>query len=283
MKHKLSAAFSFVSASPDLKERTLAALRRRTARTARPARRWIPAVACLLAVVVALGGCGVYFTPTAVISVDVNPSVELSVNPFNRVISATGRNADGEALLSGLSLRFLDYRDAVDTLLAADSVAQCLSQGEVLSIAVADDNETRQAAMLDELSHHAAQSENVYCYPAQPQDVEDAHALGLSCGRYRVYRQILELDPTFSAQDAARMTMAQLRDLLAQLNRENPGILSGEALLPHHDETPSLPVQTPVPEQSAAQSSGQGQGQGMGHGAGSGENPGQHRYHGHHE
>lgn len=236
MQNKIKNAFDVVRADPALKSKALDVALRHSARRSAPARRWVPAMACLLVVVLALGGCGVYFTPTSVISVDVNPSVELSVNRFHRVISANGCNADGETLLDGLSLRFLDYRDALRTILAADTVTHSLSEGEVLSISVADADEARQTAMLSEIAQTTAGEENAYCFPSQPQDVEEAHHLGLSCGRYRVFSQIQALDPDFDPQDAAQMTMAQLRDLLSQLAEEFPDQLPEDDLFAHHGE-----------------------------------------------
>lgn len=236
MQDKVKNAFDTVRADPALKSKALDVVLRHSPRRSVPARRWVPAMACLLVVVLALGGCGVYFTPTSVISVDVNPSVELSVNRFHRVISANGCNADGETLLDGLSLRFLDYREALRTILAADAVTHSLSEGEVLSISVADADEARQTAMLSEIAQTTVDEENAYCFPSQLQDVEEAHHLGLSCGRYRVFSQIQALEPSFDPQDAAQMTMAQLRDLLAQLTEEHPDQLPDDDLFAHHGE-----------------------------------------------
>ena len=84
MNERLKEAFGAVHAEESLKRGTLDAIRRKTRgyrRCALP-RRLVPALACLM---VALGGLGgLYFTPTSVISIDVNPSLELSVNRFDR-------------------------------------------------------------------------------------------------------------------------------------------------------------------------------------------------------
>lgn len=57
-----------------------------------------------------------YYTPYSYVSLDVNPSIEFSLNRFNIVLSAKGVNSDGEEILSGLhigSLKNMHIRDAI--------------------------------------------------------------------------------------------------------------------------------------------------------------------------
>ena len=70
---------------------------------------------------IGLGGYFSYFTEASVISVDINPSIELSVNIYGRVISATGINEDGEALLADVSVDHMDYAYAIVDMLNSES------------------------------------------------------------------------------------------------------------------------------------------------------------------
>ncbi len=82
------------------------------------------------------GGYWLYFTPTATISIDINPSIELGVNRFNRVVSVEGYNADGVKLAGELSVQYADYMDALNQVLANDTVAALLDADGVLTITV---------------------------------------------------------------------------------------------------------------------------------------------------
>ncbi len=64
------------------------------------------ATACA-ALLLAIGITGYSWTKTPVsyISIDVNPSIELSLNRFGRVVSATAFNAEGRKILETLSLK----------------------------------------------------------------------------------------------------------------------------------------------------------------------------------
>ena len=84
MDERLREAFDEVRADEALKERTRAFLADKTAkRRRRPV--WRLAAACLTLLVLA-GGALLWTTPVAAVSVDVNPSLELALNCFDRVV-----------------------------------------------------------------------------------------------------------------------------------------------------------------------------------------------------
>ena len=57
--------------------------------------------------------------PAALISVDINPSIELEVNKANQIISATSVNEDGQQVLDDLDLEEKDLSDGVDAIVSA--------------------------------------------------------------------------------------------------------------------------------------------------------------------
>ena len=237
----LKEALDQVRAEEALKERTRAFLWQKTRGYTRsvppPGRRWIPAAACLLLLTVALwGGTWLYFTPTMEISVDINPSVELGVNRFDRVISVDGYNEDGQALARLLNVKYRDCEDAIQQILETDTVSTLLANDELLSIAVVGENDTQTARVLSQIEGCTAGVENVSCYAAHAEDVETAHALGLSCGKYRMYQELQALDPGITVEEVREMTMRELQTLKDRLEagedpagQTGPGTQSGSA------------------------------------------------------
>ena len=116
--NELRRALDSVRADEALKRRTQEYVAAQTGnygiarRVSRPARGWraLAAASCLL-IVLLLGGW-LYLAPTAYISVDINPSLELYVNRFDQVVSAKGYNQAGQALADDLGIRFLNYSHA---------------------------------------------------------------------------------------------------------------------------------------------------------------------------
>lgn len=82
-----------------------------------------------------------YFTPTAVISIDVNPSIELDVNRFDQIIGVEGYNEDGQELAASLDVLYKDYESALSEVLEAQWMQDYLQADEMLSIAVVQTEE----------------------------------------------------------------------------------------------------------------------------------------------
>jgi hypothetical protein len=78
--------------------------------------RWIWAYSLLATAVFALIASGVYFVPTTFISVDINPSIVISTNMFDRVIHVETLNDDAYLLLSNVNLNGLTAERAVEVL-----------------------------------------------------------------------------------------------------------------------------------------------------------------------
>lgn len=218
MNEKLRRSFDHIQAGEDLKRRTGAYLAQRTRSYARKpytALRWA-AAACVFLLTAGLAGIWVFFSPVSAISVDINPSLELGINRFDRVVSVESFNAEGEALAQELNLRFLDYTHALHRLLDDQQVQSYLDQGEGLSILVVCDDQTRSETMLAQVEGCTSGRGNVYCHSGGSEHASEAHAAGLSTGKYQAYLSLKDLDPTVTTEDAQGMTMKEIRDKIQE-------------------------------------------------------------------
>lgn len=233
------------SAAPSVPQRSSARVVRPLWRTLAP----LAACVAVVAVLVGFGGYHVYTTPAAAISIDVNPSVELGVNCFDRVVSVDAYNDDGQRLVESLDEDVLNmnYEDAVDCILTSDDMQSLLAKGEILSVAVAGEDDARCDVMLTRLeqctNEHA--SGHAYCHRTDANEVEQAHHNGVSFGKYQAILAAQEADPSLTFEQARNMTMRELR-----------AIADGEV-------------------DGAAAAGGQGSGAGRGDGAGSSQGQGQ--------
>ncbi len=191
-------------------------------------------VACALAAsmtcaLLVAGGAKSFLTPVSVISIDVNPSIELGVNRFDRVVSVEGMNDDGSRLADRLDVRFEDYTAAVDEVLR---VLQ-LPEDEIISITVVGGNEDKNSRMLTEVQGCAEGYSQVHCYSASFGKTEEgeAHSSGLSCGKYRAFLELRSLDPNVTVEDVQGWTMREIQDrinaLIDAVGAENNGTASG--------------------------------------------------------
>ena len=228
MDKMMKELFGPVRADEGLKERTRAFLAEQTrgytrARTEnRGYALYAGACACLL--VLLLGGHWLYFTPTARISVDINPSLELDINRFDQVISVTGFNDDGRELSDTLDVKYKNYAAAIEQLLAHDTIAALLSDSEVMTITVVGPDEQRSAELLSGVEACTAGRSDTYCFSAHSEEVAGAHELGLSCGKYRAFLELRQLDPDITPEAVQGMTMREIRDRINSLLAGSGGV-----------------------------------------------------------
>ena len=77
-----------------------------------------------------------YFTPTAQISIDINPSLELGVNRLDKVVYVKSYNEDGQELAEELDLNFQSYTEALGQIVSSAVVEELLSEDGVMTIGV---------------------------------------------------------------------------------------------------------------------------------------------------
>lgn len=272
MRDELKTALDKVTADEAVRQSTRAFLARQThdygTAKARPrtARRLVAAFACLALVVAGGTGYWAYFSPTCAISIDINPSVELSVNRFDKVISVDGIGEEGEALAETLDVRFLNYADALDSLLENQTIEDCLARNEVLSIAVAGDNQSQADAILAQAQTCTAGTQNVYCHAADSEELEHAHEAGLSFGKYQAFLILQSLDPSVTPEDVQGLTMREIRDRIAALDPDAAQGLYSEGY--HHAGNGTGAGNGA--SNGTGNSSGSGNGTGAGNGSGAG-------------
>ena len=105
------------------------------------------AAACVLLVLCAGGIFSwLWFSTKAVVSIDVNPSVALSLNRFEYVIDTQAGNTDGAEVLDDLSLKNLKLSTALDALMGAMSRKGYLDDQAQISVFVdgSDDDFNRE-------------------------------------------------------------------------------------------------------------------------------------------
>lgn len=228
MNNRLKETFDNIHAEEDLKRNTRAFLDQKTqgyqrhGRSTFARKSLIPVTVCCLFLFIGLGGGHMYFTPASVISIDINPSMELGVNRFDRVISIEGFNPDGDRLADSLDVRFLNYVEALEQILDNDDIEAYLSRDAMLSIAVIGSDEARNAQMLSHIESCTSGHENTHCSSADSKGLEGAHASGLSCGKYRAFLELKALDPGITVEKVQGMTMKEIRDLIDVLSSDAP-------------------------------------------------------------
>ena len=219
----------------------------------RPARRWlrtISAVAAAAVLLLAVGGGAAYAMPYGVVSLDVNPSIEYTINRFDYVLSVEGVNEDGRALLAGMDSSKLVHRRIEDALEA--SVAQLeagdWSESDEILISAGTKTEAHSEKLLSELEtglRSRRENLQIHALTVSEDEISEAHREGMSAGRRRVLRELGEREG--ASFDAENWADRPIGEILRELDPErgmwedaghaapNAGELVPDNILPQQD------------------------------------------------
>ena len=217
LDNRLRSAFDAVHAAESLKDSARAYVRKEVEKHhAKPFAsgfRLAAVLTCMLLVFFSGYFSRMYFEPVSVISIDINPSLELGINTFDHVVRVEPLNEDGRELADHLQLRFLNYEEAVERIVSSDMVEHLLEQEEELIIAVVGEDELRNAKLCENLENYTESQGSRHCYYASPENVEHAHSCGMSYGKYLAYQKALQQDADLTAEEAKNMTMKEIREI----------------------------------------------------------------------
>ena len=215
MSNQIYDAFDSVSAGRELKEKTKAYLFHASARRQSGFVRYAAAAACLLFVLLGIGGYGVYMTPVAAISIDVNPSMEWEVNRLDRVVSVICYNQEAEHVAETLQLKHRKYDEALTELLTSREMSGYLAENAEVSISVAAEDEARSIRMQGRAAECAGEHcGNVSCHGGSASDRQAASEAGVSLGKYEAFLVLQELDPSITLDKISGMCMGEIQALI---------------------------------------------------------------------
>lgn len=156
-------------------------------------------------------------TLAAVVSFDVNPSIELNVDKNEKIISAAGLNDDGREVLDGMELEGTGFEVAVNAIIGSmlqhgylDDTANSI----LLSVSGVDgyDADTLQAKLTDNVSRLlkdcSVLSQNVS--DADSELVEKAEKYGITVGKARLISEIVACDSRHSFEELVGLTINEL-------------------------------------------------------------------------
>ena len=137
-------------------------------------------------------GIGVYAwkNPVQYISIDINPSLELSVNCFQRIISINSLNDDGWKLVKTVSLKAQTYESGINRIInSAKNLGYINGEGNVLiSISSEDEklNERTQITIREKVT------DNIEVMTFDTEEHNTSLKKGLSPGKNNIIEKVIE-------------------------------------------------------------------------------------------
>lgn len=213
-----------IRATEELKQNTLQYLLKQQEKKGgfqrRPVFLYALAAICVF-LLLSTGGYSFYMQPVSFISIDVNPSVEIGINRFGRVVSTNAYNEDGQAVLQQLSLKNIPYVQAISTLLAKESSSGFLNEDSLLVFTVIS---TQYTSIMEDLrAAEFSQTYGTLLYTSDTDCMEEAHSHEMSFGKYRGYQELSQYDDSVTIEDCHNMTMEELHNRIESCSGHQGG------------------------------------------------------------
>ena len=193
-------------------------------------RRWTSLIAACLAVML-LGGGGLFYqranAVASVVSLDVNPSIELKVDRSERVLACTPLNEDAKAILAdmgnGADLKGAKLAVAVNAIvgsLVRNGYLNSISSAIMISV---EDKDTARAEKLQrELTStvdgvlQTSESRASVLTQTLTQDAgltQQARENSISTGKAALVNRVLAINPSLKFDALANLSVEELKDL----------------------------------------------------------------------
>lgn len=212
---KFIEALDDISVSTDLKNRTYEnIINHKNKPSLLP--KFILALSLILAVGSSISFYQMYNKVTSIISIDINPSLEIYINRFDRVVDIKAFNDDGIKLSNELDIINNNYNDALEKISLNTKIEALINNGEQLAITVAlldDKNDSLVDDTITFTNHH----KNMHFNEIEHDEVSNAHHNNLSCGKYKLYLELKELDDKITAEDIESLSTREIMDMMEEL------------------------------------------------------------------
>ncbi len=193
-------------------------------------RKWTILVAACLAVVLLAGGGVLYQQANAVasvVSLDVNPSIELKVNSSEKVLVCTPLNEDAKAILADMS-NGADLKGAKLDVAVNAIVGSLVRNGyldsisSAIMISVEDKNADRAQKLQQELASavdgvlQTSEAKAAVLTQTLTQDAareQQARENSISTGKAALVNRVLAINPALKFDALAKLSVEELKDL----------------------------------------------------------------------
>lgn len=216
-------------------------------------------VAACLCMIALAGGTYTYQNGRvdSVIGIDVNPSVELSVNRNNKVLSAKALNKDAESIMLQMDLKGVDLNVAVNAVIGAMVTNGYLSDMDnAILVTVANDSvkkakSLRSAVVSDIQSTLEEKQLKAVVYDQQVIEEDDVKELadqyGISYGKAYFLKELIAQNSSLTMEDMKELSSLTMEEI-AKVITERSYAVGGKTGITEETTSDHKPAATTVSE-----------------------------------
>lgn len=197
-----------------------------------PKNRSLQALAASIALIflIGTGSFRLLLTQASLISIDVNPSIELKLNRLNRVITAVAKNPEGARILENKNLWGQTYGNALENILNQENMNAYLSREATVVVTVFSSSQSRQEQLKISIesatekalaAHHSSITAETEILAVDGSTIKEAHDCGMTAGKYLYLEQLKELAPDIDMEQYMHHSIGQIKSEISHCQSEH--------------------------------------------------------------
>ncbi|MCC8161530.1 MAG: anti-sigma factor domain-containing protein [Oscillospiraceae bacterium] len=158
------------------------------------------------------GGIGSYFTPAGYVSVDINPSLLMTVNIYDRVINVKALNDDANTLLENVSVKGKSAEDSLDALIKTSREIGYINENNndvIVEVVSGINNITLKSGVYS--------GAEVVVQSADKSDLKTANSIGVSIAKANAIEEYTRLNGGSVEENAEKLSDMSVKEILAGL------------------------------------------------------------------
>lgn len=170
-----------------------------------------------------------YVEPYSYVSLDINPSIEYALNRYDKVISVSGINAEGQQVVSSIEA---DIKNQNITTALGVTIGQLEKDHYIIQegynhviVSVYSNNDTKAQSITSRVNSLSAEKSDICSIDAIPVSKEvkdDADSLGITPGKLALIHAVAETssDSDFNVSEWTDKTVSELETTIQQANSQ---------------------------------------------------------------
>lgn len=189
--------------------------------------------ASLALVLLSFAGIGShsYVEPYSYVSLDINPSIEYALNRYDKVISVSGVNTEGQQVVSSIEsdIKNQNITTALGVTIGQLEKDHYINQEEYnhVIVSVYSTNNTKAQSITSRVNTFSAEKSNICSIdtiPVSKEVKDDADSLGITPGKLALIHAVAETtsDSNFDVSKWTDKTVSELETTIQQASSQNP-------------------------------------------------------------
>lgn len=176
---------------------------------------WHPKLAMMfgLLLLVVLGITLFRQTPNnpSIVTVDINPSIEFTVDAKDEVIAYRALNLDGEVLIETMVLTKLSLNEAIEAVIEHATALGYMTQTSVVNVTAFNEKSDIENKLNERIKTHF--QSRIQMIEITDELINEAKALKITPRKLALIQEIIEIEPTYTIDDLRNFDIPKLNEI----------------------------------------------------------------------